>query len=132
MSKAVVQRTIRVQEDILADIKRIAEDTHQSDNRVIETALKVYRDYYYMDEKATIINEEVYSMLKGLLGVTENRINNKTNQVLSATAIELGTLTQLIADSLGASPEKLAMFRQNSVDFIKTNQRILKLSEVMD
>ena len=132
MSKAVIRKTFRISEDVIKDISRIANDKHQSENQIVETALKVYRDYYYMDEKATIINEEVYSMLKGLLGVTENRINNKTNQVLSATAIELGTLTQLIADSLGASPEKLAMFRQNSVDFIKTNQRILKLSEVMD
>ena len=85
-----------------------------------------------MDTKATIINEEIYNALRSLVEVMENRINNKTNQVLSATAIELGTLTQVIAHSLEIAPEELDIYRKNSVSFLKTNQRVLRLKDVAE
>ena len=123
---------VRMEHTLFRDIEKIAEEHHVSTNQVIVEALKTYRDLEYMETKATIINEEIYNAIRSLVEVMENRINNKTNQVLSATAIELGTLTQVIAHSLDVDPEELDIYRKNSVSFLKANQRVLKLKEVSD
>ncbi len=127
-----VKRTIRLDDTLAEDIKHLAELRGMSENQIIVEAVKTYRDLEYMDTKATIINEEIYNALRSLVEVMENRINNKTNQVLSATAIELGTLTQVIAHSLEIAPEELDIYRKNSVSFLKTNQRVLRLKEVAE
>ena len=127
-----VKRTIRLDDTLAEDIKHLAELRGMSENQIIVEAVKTYRDLEYMDTKATIINEEIYNALRSLVEVMEIRINNKTNQVLSATAIELGTLTQVIAHSLEIAPEELDIYRKNSVSFLKTNQRVLRLKEVAE
>lgn len=126
-----LKRSIRVDEDLILDIQKIAEEKNSSDNFIIEQALKFYRDYYFMKEKATFVNEDILNVLSANLNLAEIRINNKTNQVLSELAIGVSTLNQIIANSLDVDPIKLQSYRANAVDFIKTNQRIFKLDEIL-
>jgi len=64
--------------------------------------------------------------------MAEQRINNKTNQVLSALAIETGTLEQIIAASLDVDRGKLKKYRENAVDFLKANNRVIRMDEVIE
>ena len=127
-----VKRTIRIDASLAEDFRQIAARQKISENQLIVEALKTYRDLEYMETKATVINEDIYAALQGLVEVLETRINNKTNQVLSAAAIELGVLTQVIAHSLEVDPIALDIYRKNSASYLKVNQRVLKLKDVAE
>lgn len=126
-----VKRTVRLSMKVADSMERIANEKHMSANQVIETALKVYSDYVYMQEHATIIPQEIVRILQSTVAMAEQRINNKSNQLLSALAIETGTLEQVIANSLDVDPQALKQYRQNTIDFQKANQRIFRLDEVL-
>lgn len=85
----VAKRTIRIDDQLSDDIGAIAEDKNKSENATIEEALRFYRDYIYMKEKPTIINEEVLKVNKAGLDLLEQHINHKTNQVISALSIQV-------------------------------------------
>lgn len=126
-----VKRSIRLSSKVADSVEQIAHEKHMSSNQVIETALKLYSDYVYMQEHATIIPQEIVRILQSTVAMAEQRINNKTNQVLSALAIETGTLELVIANSLDVDPQDLKKYRQNTIDFQKANQRIFRLDEVL-
>ncbi len=126
-----VKRSIRLSLKVADSVEQIAHEKHMSSNQVIENALKLYSDYVYMQEHATIIPQEIVRILQSTVAMAEQRINNKTNQVLSALAIETGTLEQVIANSLDVDLQDLKKYRQNTIDFQKANQRIFRLDEVL-
>lgn len=127
---AVTKRTIRINEDLYNDILQLSNST-KSVNNTIEEALKFYRDYMYMKDKATIINREVIKITEAQMNRLEHKINNRTNQVLSETAIQLCVLNLVIAHNLEVDQTTLDSYRKNAVDFLKANQRVLKLNEVI-
>ena len=126
-----VKRSIRLSLKVADSVEQIAHEKHMSSNQVIENALKLYSDYVYMQEHATIIPQEIVRILQSTVAMAEQRINNKTNQVLSALAIETGTLEQVIANSLDVDLQDLKKYRQNTIDYQKSNQRIFRLDEVL-
>lgn len=60
------KRSIRIGNQLAADMKAIAGELNQSENQVIEAALKLYRDDYYMKHKATLINDQILHILQAL------------------------------------------------------------------
>lgn len=130
MAKETVNRQIRVEKGIYKNIEKIAEEKHISVTQVIEEALKVYQDSYYMKNKATIINEEILKLSQSSMELLEHRINNKTNQVLSELSIQVGIMVQVLASAYQFNPDALDRFRKKSVEFLKINNRVLRLSEI--
>ncbi len=127
-----LRTTIRVDDEILKDFASLAESDGCSVNQEITKALKYYRDYRYMSDKASFINEDIVKLLDSRLALVEQRINTKTNQVLSSTAIELEIVSQILAEQLEISPAQVEIFRRKAVDFIKMNNRVFRLSELID
>lgn len=126
-------KTLRIHDEKLAeDIPRMAKENNMSENALIETALKFYRDYMYMKDKSTIISEEIMRVNKAGLDMLEQRVNHKTNQVLSALSIQVCILTQIIAGSLEVDPLQLPDYQRRAVEFIKTNNRIFRLDELIE
>ncbi|MDE7390002.1 MAG: type II toxin-antitoxin system HicB family antitoxin, partial [Lachnospiraceae bacterium] len=80
--------TIRIPDDLHSDITALAKESGASLNYIVEQALKYYRDKRYMEDKATIINEEMLSIIKANNALLEQQINNKANRVLSELAIQ--------------------------------------------
>lgn len=130
MAKETVNRQIRVEKSIYKNIETIAEERHESITQVIENALKLYQDKYYMENKATIINEEIIKLSKSSMELMEHRINNKTNQVLSELAIQQAIQVQLIAKAYNFNSTILDDMRKKAVQFLKINNRVLRLSEI--
>lgn len=126
------QKHLRIDDDLALDIRTIAKKKKMTDNAVILEALKFYRDYIYMGEQATIINQEILAMVEANMRLAEHRINNKTNQVLSALAIQAGIQNQILAASLEVDPLLLAEYRRIAAEFLKANQRVLRLDELED
>lgn len=127
----MAKRTIRIDDQLSGDIGAIAKDKNKSENATIEEALRFYRDYVYMKEKSTIINEEILKVNKAGLDLLEQHINHKTNQVLSELSIQVCILTQVIAGSLDVDPLSLPELRRKAVEFLKTNNRVLRLDELL-
>lgn len=129
---ADIKRSIRIDEELWKDIKNISEEQNYTNNFIIETALKQFRDAYYMQNKATIINEEIINILKSTINVSEHRINFKTNKYLSELAIQTVITNLIIAKSLEISDDEVNLFRLKALDFLKENQRVLRLEELID
>lgn len=128
----MTRKTLRLDDNLVIDIDKIAKDQNSSENATIETALKFYRDYMYMKDKATLINDEILKVNKSGLDLLEQRINHKTNQVLSELSIQMCILNQVIAGSLDVDPLLLPGYRRKALEFLKTNNRVFRLDELMD
>lgn len=129
---STTRRSIQLDDKLLKDISNIAAENNRSVNIEIAEALKFYRDYRYMSDKASFINEDIIKLIDSRLALLEQRINAKTNQVLSSTAIELEIVAQILAEQLEISPAQVEIFRRKAVDFIKMNNRAFRLDELID
>lgn len=129
---ASVRKTIRVDEDLLSDIQKIAADLNTNENQTMLMAFKYFRDYHFMQNKASILNEQILGIIQGSLKVCENNINNKTNKVLSELAIQTAVQNMIMAHGLEISQSQLHTFRLRALDFLKENNRVLRLDEVVD
>ena len=127
---AVSKKSIRLEEQLAVDIRRIAEELHQTDTQVIETALKYYRDYYYAANKATLFNDQVIAVVNAMVGKLQRDINARTNTVLSELAIQAATQTFILAENLEVNSAKLNEYRLRALDHLKTTSRVLRLDEV--
>ena len=117
--------------DIKNRIEQLAKERACSNSQIVEEALRLYFDKVYMEEKATVINDELLQAVKGVAQLSEAKINAKTNQVLSSLAIEVGVMNQILAQSLQVSPLAVEQYRKNVVEFLRANNRVLRMDEVV-
>lgn len=117
--------------DIKSRIEQLAKERACSNSQIVEEALQLYFDKVYMEEKATVINDELLQAVKGVAQLSEAKINAKTNQVLSSLAIEVGVMNQILAQSLQVSPLAVEQYRKNVVEFLRANNRVLRMDEVI-
>lgn len=123
--------TIRIPDELHSDISALAKESGSSVNNITEQALKYYRDKRYMDDKATLINEEIVSILQASIALLEQNINNKTNRVLSELAIQNAIQNMILASELDVSGIDTDSYRKKAVEFLKTNNRVLRLNELL-
>lgn len=128
----LIKKSFRVSERTAETIARISKEKNSTETIVLENALKLYSDYVYMQEHASVIPQEIVKVLQSTVALAEQRINSKTNQVLSSLAIETCTLEQIVAASLDVSVGDVQQYRKNSVDWLKANQRVFRLDEVVE
>lgn len=127
-----LKKTYRIDETLAGDVAAIAAESVKSENQVVEEALKLYRDYHYMQAKASFITEELVHILQASYRMAENSINQKTNRVLSELAIQTAIQNHILAASLEVDKVDLNNYRLRAVDFLKQNNRVLRLDELSD
>lgn len=128
----MVKRSIRIEDGLSEDIKQWAKAENTSESDIINRALRLYRDYCYMQDKATVINQDVLNVARSMANMAERNINYKTNKYLSELAVQQAMLNLIIAKSLDFSREDLEVFRLKALDTIKETPRVLRLDEVHD
>lgn len=124
--------TIRIPDELHADISVIAKESGASLNYVAEQALKYYRDKRYMEEKATIINQEIINIIQASNALLLQQINNKTNRVLSELAIQNAIQNMILESELDVSDIDADKHRKKAIEFLRTNNRVLRLDELID
>lgn len=134
MMGVIIMPQIHVTADdsLMSDIRKIAEDDGKSQKKIINEALSYYRDMYYCKNKATFLNENIVHIIEAMNEEMEDRINNKSNQLLSEMAIQLCIVQQILADNLEVDGEQAATFRKKAVEFLKMNQRVFYMRELID
>ena len=76
-----MKTSIVFNEDTKKELDRLVRERKTSQSQIIEVALRLYFDKVYMEEKATVINDELLQAVKGVAQLSEAKINAKTNQV---------------------------------------------------
>lgn len=123
---------MRLPDDLYNDTAALAKDTGSSVNSVIEQAVKCYRDKRYMEDKATIINEEILKIIQADHALLLQQINNKTNRVISELAIQNAIQNLILASELDVDAIRLDNYRKQAVEFLKTNNRVFRLDEIAE
>lgn len=126
-----LKKSIRVDSKVDKRIQQIAEREHTTFTKVVEDALKLYLDFDSM-ENATIINQDIQKAFAAQVNIMESRINTKTNKILSEVAIQTAIGNMLIANDLGIPENTLDRYRQLAVEFLRANNRVLRLDEVAE
>lgn len=125
------QRRISINEKIATNLKHVAAEKKISENATIEKAIAFYCEYYYCKNEAMFLNDNLLQVIKSMTDNLDHRINSRSNQLLSELAIQLGIMQQVIANNLEVDGSQIAEYRKNTVDFIKTNQRIFRMDEII-
>lgn len=123
--------TVRISDELHAAMTEIAKNDGTSLNYIVEQALKYYRDKRYMDDKATIINEEIISIIQANNALLLQQINNKSNRVLSELSIQNAIQNLILTNELDVDKIDADNYRQQAVEFLKTNNRVLRLDELI-
>lgn len=124
--------TLRLPDELYNDAAEIAKDKGTSINYVIEQAVKCYRDKCYMEDKATLINEEILKIIQANNALLSQQINNKSNRVISELAIQNAIQNLILASELDVDAVKIDNYRKQAVEFLKTNNRVFRLDEIAD
>lgn len=124
--------TVRLPDDLYNDAAEIAKYSGSSINSVIEQAVKCYRDKCYMEDKATLINEEILKIIQANNALLLQQINNKTNRVISELAIQGAIQNLILASELDVDAVQVDNYRKQAVEFLKTNNRVFRLDEIAD
>ena len=128
----MAKRSVRIEDGLSEDIKQLAQEQNTSENDIFNRALRFYRDYCYMQDKASVINQDVLNVARSMANVAEKNINYKTNKYLSELAVQQAMLNMIIGNSLDFSEQDLQVFRLKALDTIKETPRVLRLDEVHD
>lgn len=121
----------RLNEKIVSEIYNIADECHSKRTFMIEKALEQYVESYRLQKKASLLLQEVIDVQKSLVDLLEHRINNRSNQLLSSMAIQQFVLCKVIAESLEISPDALELYRRQAAEFLKENNRVFSLKEMI-
>ena len=126
-----VKKTWDVDADAYAILEAIAKSSGRKMTQVVNEALRYYADRYYLEHKATMLPTEIIDAMNSTVSLLERRLDNRSNQLLSNMAVQLFIVNRVLADSLDISAEALEQYRSQAAEFIKANNRLLELREVV-
>ncbi|HJB21483.1 MAG TPA: hypothetical protein H9773_07230 [Candidatus Fournierella merdavium] len=126
-----VKKTWYVDADAFASLEAIAQDESRTMTQVVNEALRYYADRYYLEHKATMLPAEIIDAMNSAVSLLERRLDNRANQLLSSMAVQLFIVNRVLADSLDIAPAALETYRAQAAEFIKANNRLLELREVI-
>ena len=89
------KKTYNLDARLVKDVEAIAQAQATSNTAVIEKAIRLYRDYIYLEEKATFLPEQIQKTFRSELAMLEQRQNVKINKLLSELAIQEGIICLL-------------------------------------
>ena len=122
---------LRLSDELLKDLEGIAESSGKSRNDIILQACKMYRYYTYMETKASIIPEHILRSMQATVTGLEEKLNNKSNQLLSSMAIEIYIIEHILASELEIEADDIIRYRRDAVEVMKRNNRIFRMDETL-
>lgn len=132
MDMKPVRRSFWIEAEPFQKAQLIAEKSNTTVTKVVNDALKFYADKYYLENEATLLPQEIMDTLRSTTALLEHRINNRSNQLLSSLCIQQFIVAKVLADSLEISPDVLDIYRTQAVEFLRENNRVLNLKDVVE
>lgn len=129
--KNTVKKTWFIDTTTSEELERIANERQVTATTVANEALKYYIDRYYLEHRATMLPDDILEAMRSTVSLLEHRLDNRANQLLSSMAIQMFIVNKLLADNLEISPDGLELYRQQAVEFLKANNRLLNLKDII-
>lgn len=121
------KKTYNLDARLVKDVEAIAQAQATSNTAVIEKAIRLYRDYIYLEEKATFLPEQIQKTFRSVLAMLEQRQNVKINKLLSELAIQEGIIAQILANELEVDLEMMPVYRRRAVEALRASNRVFRL-----
>ena len=121
------KKTYNLDARLVKDVEAIAQAQATSNTAVIEKAIRLYRDYIYLEEKATFLPEQIQKTFRSGLAMLEQRQNVKINKLLSELAIQEGIIAQILANELEVDLEMMPVYRRRAVEALRASNRVFRL-----
>lgn len=121
------KKTYNLDARLVKDVEAIAQAQATSNTAVIEKAIRLYRDYIYLEEKATFLPEQIRKTFRSELAMLEQRQNVKINKLLSELAIQEGIIAQILANELEVDLEMMPVYRRRAVEALRASNRVFRL-----
>ena len=121
------KKTYNLDARLVKDVEAIAQAQATSNTAVIEKAIRLYRDYIYLEEKATFLPEQIQKTFRSELAMLEQRQNVKINKLLSELAIQEGIIAQILANELEVDLEMMPVYRRRAVEALRASNRVFRL-----
>ena len=121
------KKTYNLDARLVKDVEAIAQAQATSNTAVIEKAIRLYRDYIYLEEKATFLPEQIQKTFRSELAMLEQRQNVKINKLLSELAIQEGIIAQILANELEVDLEMMHVYRRRAVEALRASNRVFRL-----
>lgn len=121
------KKTYNLDARLVKDVEAIAQAQATSNTAVIEKAIRLYRDYIYLEEKATFLPEQIQKTFRSELAMLEQRQNVKINKLLSELAIQEGIIAQILANDLEVDLEMMPVYRRRAVEALRASNRVFRL-----
>ncbi|WP_394963753.1 hypothetical protein [Candidatus Allofournierella excrementigallinarum] len=130
-NRKTVKKTWDVDASAYSSIETIADQENCTVTQIVNEALRYYADRHYLENNATMLSSDILEAMKSTVSLLERRLDNRSNQLLSSMAIQLFIINKVLADSLDLSGDALEQYRVQAVEFLKGNNRLLDLREVI-
>lgn len=130
-NRKTVKKTWDVDASAYSSIETIADQENCTVTQIVNEALRYYADRHYLENNATMLSSDILEAMKSTVSLLERRLDNRSNQLLSSMAIQLFIINKVLADSLDLSGDALEQYRVQAVEFLKSNNRLLDLREVI-
>ena len=130
-NRHTVKKTWDVDASAYSSIETIADQENCTVTQIVNEALRYYADRHYLENNATMLSSDILEAMKSTVSLLERRLDNRSNQLLSSMAIQLFIINKVLADSLDLSGDALEQYRVQAVEFLKGNNRLLDLREVI-
>lgn len=130
-NRKTVKKTWDVDASAYSSIETIADQENCTVTQIVNEALRYYADRHYLENNATMLSSDILEAMKSTVSLLERRLDNRSNQLLSSMAIQLFIINKVLADSLDLSGDALEQYRVQAVEFLKGNNRLLDLLEVI-
>ena len=121
------KKTYNLDARLVKDVEAIAQAQATSNTAVIEKAIRLYRDYIYLEEKATFLPEQIQKTFRSELAMLEQRQNVKINKLLSELAIQEGIIAHILAKELEVDLEMMPVYRRRAVEALRASNRVFRL-----
>lgn len=127
----VNRRNIYLDDETDKTIDRLAEYANlKSRSNVIATAVSFYDDYLNNKEAGSYLCEEVQSIIKSNLNLTETRLGNRLAKLLSEMIIQTGITQKILTESLDISEEDVSRYRLEVLEEVKKNPTVLRYEKL--
>ena len=130
-NRKTVKKTWDIDASAYSSIETIADQENCTVTQIVNEALRYYADRHYLENNATMLSSDILEAMKSTVSLLERRLDNRSNQLLSSMAIQLFIINKVLADSLDLSGDALEQYRVQAVEFLKGNNRLLDLREVI-
>lgn len=110
--------------------KMVGTNGMKSRSDVIDKAINFYDDYLNNKEAGSYLCEEVQSIIKSNLNLTETRLGNRLAKLLSEMIIQTGITQKILTESLDISEEDVSRYRLEVLEEVKKNPTVLRYEKL--